>query len=194
MSSTFTERAAIGRSARLDTFTESDASTHKRSVGETVRRFCLECVGAANPKQAFDCLSRICPFRESTPFRGKPRPKTLAPERGVSEGEREREREEAGQPKRRATKADIARYCRGCQPGDMTDCGATEAGLPASLNCALYFWRPWRPGGQPKTRKVKKAERERLRAIGEGSRFQDSRQRRGGLATALAGQASGERE
>jgi len=70
--------------------------------------------------------------------------------------------------RRRATKSLVVTYCRQCQPGDQTDCGGGE--------CALYPWRPWQPGGQPKRRTTSECQRKRLAAIGQASRFQDSRQ------------------
>jgi hypothetical protein len=70
--------------------------------------------------------------------------------------------------RRRATKGLLAAYCRHCQPGDTTDCGGDD--------CALFPWRPWQPGGQPKRRTVTEPQRSRLAAIGHASRFQGARQ------------------
>ena len=70
--------------------------------------------------------------------------------------------------RRQATKGLVVSYCRHCQPGDTTDC--------QGASCALYPWRPWQPGGQPKRRALTESLREQLAVIGQASRFQDSRQ------------------
>ena len=70
--------------------------------------------------------------------------------------------------RRRASKGLVVAYCRHCQPEDRTDCGAAD--------CALFAWRPWQPGGQPKARTVTEAQKRRLRLIGRSSQFQNSRQ------------------
>lgn len=70
--------------------------------------------------------------------------------------------------RRRATKGLVAEYCRHCQPGDQSDCGGEE--------CALYPWRPWQPGGQPKLRTLTESQKRRLLLIGQSSQFQDARQ------------------
>ena len=70
--------------------------------------------------------------------------------------------------RRRATKALVVSYCRHCQPGDTTDCQGAD--------CALYPWRPWQPGGQPKVRTISESQKRRLRLIGQSSQFQDARQ------------------
>jgi len=112
------------------------------TVAQAVRRFCLACLGASSARGAFDCQSHICPLYATCPFRKTGRC--------------------------RATKALIAAYCRHCQPGDQTDCGADD--------CALFFWRPWQPGGQPKTRTMTESQKMRLRVIGRTSQFQNRRQ------------------
>jgi len=70
--------------------------------------------------------------------------------------------------RRRAAKALVAAYCRHCQPSDQSDCGADD--------CALYPWRPWQPGGQPKARILTESQKRRLRVIGQTSQFQNRRQ------------------
>jgi hypothetical protein len=69
---------------------------------------------------------------------------------------------------RRASKGLVSAYCRHCQPGDTTDCGGDD--------CALFPWRPWQPGGQPKTRIVTGAQKRRLLAVGQSSQFRNPRQ------------------
>jgi hypothetical protein len=109
------------------------------TVAACVKRFCLDCLGAASARGAFDCQSRICPLYESSPFRRIGR--------------------------RRASKGLVISYCRHCQPGDQTDCGGAD--------CALYLWRPWQPGGQPRTRTVTDAQKQHLLAIGQSSQFRN---------------------
>jgi hypothetical protein len=70
--------------------------------------------------------------------------------------------------RRRASKGLVVSYCRHCQPGDLTDCGGDD--------CALYPWRPWQPGGQPKARTVSEAQKRRLLAFGQSSQFRNPRQ------------------
>jgi len=70
--------------------------------------------------------------------------------------------------RRRATKALVLHYCRHCQPSDQTDCGGGD--------CALYPWRPWQPGGQPKLRTMTESQKRRLLLIGQSSQFQNPRQ------------------
>jgi len=70
--------------------------------------------------------------------------------------------------RRRATKGLVAAYCRHCQPGDITDCGGTD--------CALFVWRPWQSGGQPKMRGLTETQKQRLRQIGRSSQFAGARQ------------------
>ena len=70
--------------------------------------------------------------------------------------------------RRRASKSLVAAYCHHCQPGDQSDCGAED--------CALYPWRPWQPGGQPKLRTLNESQKRRLRAIGQPSQFRRMRQ------------------
>ena len=68
----------------------------------------------------------------------------------------------------RVTKGLVVDYCRHCQPGDQTDCGGEE--------CALFPWRPWQPGGQPKLRTLTEPQKRRLRLIGQASQFRNPRQ------------------
>jgi len=70
--------------------------------------------------------------------------------------------------RRRASKGLVSTYCRHCQPEDRTDCEAAD--------CALFHWRPWQPGGQPKTRTVTESQKQRLSVIGRSSQFRNSRQ------------------
>ena len=67
----------------------------------------------------------------------------------------------------RASKAHVRRQCEQCQPGDRTDCGATD--------CGLFPWRPWQPGGQPKTRRASNSLKRHLRRVGAASQFGDAR-------------------
>ena len=70
--------------------------------------------------------------------------------------------------RRRANKGLVSTYCRHCQPEDRDDCEAVD--------CALFPWRPWQPGGQPKVRTVSEAQKQRLSVIGRSSQFRNSRQ------------------
>jgi len=115
------------------------------TVAARVRRFCLDCQGLTSGRGAFDCQSRVCPLYQASPFRRSGR--------------------------RRASKGLLSTYCRYCQPGDLTDCGAAD--------CALHPWRPWQPGGQPKARTVSEAQKSRLRVIGQSSQFRNPRQSTG---------------
>ena len=119
-----------------------DHVQRRPTVAQSVRRFCLDCQGLTSARGASDCQSRICPLYEASPFRSAGR--------------------------RRASKSLVVKYCRHCQPGDQSDCGAED--------CALYPWRPWQPGGQPKLRTLTEPQKRRLMLIGQSSQFQDSRQ------------------
>jgi hypothetical protein len=68
----------------------------------------------------------------------------------------------------RATKSLVVTYCRHCQPADQSECGGDD--------CALFPWRHWQPGGQPKTRTLTESQKARLRLIGRTSQFQNPRQ------------------
>jgi hypothetical protein len=123
------------------------------TVTACVRRFCLDCLGATSGRSAYDCQSRTCPLYQSSPFR-----------RGG---------------RRRATKGLVVAYCRHCQPEDRTDCAGPYTcpdGTLAQPECALFAWRPWQPGGQPKARRVSDPERRRLAKVGRSSRFRNLRQ------------------
>ncbi len=119
---------------------------HRRAspptIAACVRRFCLDCQGATTGRRAFDCQSQVCPLYAASPFRQARR--------------------------RRVSKTLVVAYCRHCQPGDRTDCGAVD--------CALFAWRPWQPGGQPKVRTVSEAQKRCLRLIGRSSQFRGPRQ------------------
>jgi hypothetical protein len=70
--------------------------------------------------------------------------------------------------RRRASKALVSAYCRHCQPEDRTDCGGAD--------CALFPWRPWQPGGQPKARTMTGTQKQRLALVGQPSQFRNPRQ------------------
>lgn len=70
--------------------------------------------------------------------------------------------------RKRVSKQLIRRQCEQCQPEDRSDCGATD--------CALFFWHPWQPGGQPRARWVTASQRQRLAVIGRSSQFRNPRQ------------------
>ena len=117
------------------------APTHSRaslpSVSTCVRRFCLDCLGVSSGRGAFDCGSTVCLLRPASPFLGKPMPESF---RGANC---------PGEPhsvlKCRPSRRLIHAQCRQCQPGNATDCTATE--------CPLYPLRPWDgPGKAPKRR------------------------------------------
>ena len=97
-----------------------------------VRRFCLECLAATSGRGAFDCGSQVCPLRPASPFLGKPMPESLRGRSCLGEPPLA--------PKRRPSRRLIHAQCRQCQPGDATDCTATD--------CALYLFRPWEGPGK----------------------------------------------
>lgn len=109
--------------------------------GRAIREFCLGCVGAANVRAAFDCLSQICLLYAARPFWHKAMPVTMRPPDYDGEPVIPR-------PKRRRPSRSLIRaYCRTCQPGDRTDCQGTD--------CALYPYRPWPgPGHAPKRQRT----------------------------------------
>ena len=109
---------------------------HRRTAGMAVRGFCLDCLGAASGRAAFDCGSTVCPLRPATPFLGKPMPVTM---RGDNRGE------PAPTRRRRPSRALIHAQCRQCQPGDTTDCSAED--------CALHAFRPWDGPGKVEKRR-----------------------------------------
>lgn len=109
--------------------------------GQAIRESCLECIGAANARAAFDCLSRICFLHAACPFWHKPMPVTMRPPDYDGEPEIPRPK------RRRPSRALIRVYCRTCQPGDRTDCQGPD--------CALYPYRPWPgPGHAPKRQRT----------------------------------------
>ena len=139
------------------------------TVAQAVRRFCLNCLGAASGRGAFDCGSALCPLRPASPCLGKPMPDSF---RGLTyPGEPPRV------PRRRPSRRLIHDQCRQCQPGDRTDCMAPE--------CPLYPYRPWDGPGKASRRKASPAQREAaaratlasLRARGHTRAPQTNRQR-----------------
>jgi len=111
------------------------------TVATCIRRFCLDCLGATNGRGAFDCDSVVCQLRPASPFLGKPMPESFRPSAYVGEP--------APLPKRRPSRRLIHAQCRQCQPGDTSDCLATD--------CALYPYRPWEgPGKIPGRRPSRK--------------------------------------
>lgn len=125
------------------------ARTKNPTIRTCVRQFCLDCLGAPTARSAFDCQSRVCPLYTCSPFRKVGR--------------------------RRATKAHVSAYCRHCQPEDHSDCGGPYVlpdGSFAQPQCALFPWRPWQPGGVPKTRTLSEERRAKLRAGGFPGRRQ----------------------
>ena len=139
------------------------------TVSSCLRSLCLACLGASSGRGAFDCGSTLCPLRPASPFLGKPMSQGF---RGLSY---------LGEPplvpKRRPSRRLIHDQCRQCQPGDHTDCMAT--------NCALYPFRPWDGPGRAARRKASPAQREAaaratlasLRARGHTRAPQTNRQR-----------------
>ena len=115
--------------------TSTRASTP--TVSACVWRFCLACVGATSGRGAFDCGSEVCPLRPASPFLGKPMPQNF---RGPTY---------PGEPARvakcRPSRKLIHAQCRQCQPGDHSDCAATD--------CALYPFRPWDGPGKADKRR-----------------------------------------
>lgn len=108
------------------------------TVAACVRRFCLDCLGATSGRAAFDCGSEVCPLRPSSPFLGKPMPRSMRTE--------DYDGEPARVAKRRPSRSLIHAQCRQCQPGDRTDCEAE--------GCALYPYRPWDGPGKVPRRKL----------------------------------------
>jgi hypothetical protein len=112
------------------------------SVSSCLRRFCLDCLGAASGRAAFDCGSTACPLRPASPFLGKPMPEGF---QGPSYSG-----EPPLVPRRRPSRSLVHAQCRQCQPGDTTDCVAED--------CALYPFRPW--DGPGKAAKRKRSEKQ----------------------------------
>jgi len=131
--------SARARAARRRGRVQSTPS--RPTVGVSIRRFCLACLGASSARGAFDCGSKVCPLRPASPFRGKPMAESF---QGPSDPG-----EPPPVPKRRPSRKLIHAQCRQCQPGDITDCMATD--------CALYPYRPWEgPGKIPGRRPSRK--------------------------------------
>ena len=107
------------------------------TVSASIRRFCLDCLGATSGRGAFDCGSKACPLRPATPFLGKPMPPYL---RGPSY-----QGEPSPVPRRRPSRKLIREQCRQCQPNDRDDCMATD--------CPLYPYRPWDGPGKAAKRR-----------------------------------------
>ena len=114
------------------------------TVGQAIRAFCLQCVGATSARGAFDCGSTICPLRPASPFVGKPMPVSLRPSNYKPTDE------PALIPKRRPTLRLIHAQCRQCQPEDRSDCRGDS--------CSLYPWRPWFGPGHAEKRRASPAQ------------------------------------
>jgi len=139
------------------------------SVSASVKRFCLECVGATSGRAAFDCGSKLCPLRPASPFRGRPMPSSLRSNRNV---------EPAAVPRRRPSRVLIHAQCRQCQPGDRTDCEAT--------GCALYAYRPWDGPGKAGRWKASPAQ------VAAAARGRESMRQKGSTAVGAAFDACAE--
>jgi hypothetical protein len=62
-------------------------------------------------------------------------------------------------PRRRASRTLIRAYCRTCQPGDRSDCEATDRVISGMRfpQCPLYPYRPWPgPGHAPRHQRTAK--------------------------------------
>jgi len=142
------------------------------TVAACIRRFCLDCVGATSGRAAFDCDSKVCPLRPASPFLGKPLPATM------------RADDYSGEParvaKRRPSRMLIHAQCRQCQPGDRTDCEATD--------CGLYPYRPWDGPGKTPRRKLSEKELAQRRLARCSPSFQ-ARNARGQKPTTAVGAA-----
>jgi hypothetical protein len=106
-------------------------------IAKVVTQHCMDCIGIGTTGQGYDCRSRICPLSPIQPFWGRKRA-------GIEVLTPERKRKRA-----RPTKAHVSRCCKECLSEGEKDCAKTD--------CALYSWRPFQPGGQPK-RKQSQAE------------------------------------
>jgi hypothetical protein len=65
-------------------------------------------------------------------------------------------------PRRRPSRSLIRAYCRTCQPGDRSDCEATDRVISGMRfpQCPLYPYRPWPgPGHAPKRETTAKQKR-----------------------------------
>jgi hypothetical protein len=139
-------------------------SKARASVASCVRRFCLDCVGATSGRAAFDCGSKVCPLRPASPFLGKSLPLTMRAE--------DYEGEPTRVAKRRPSRMIIHAQCRQCQPGDRTDCEATD--------CALYAYRPWDGPGKVDRRKASPAQ------LGAAARGRESMRQKASTAVGAA--------
>jgi len=123
--------------------TDSNKQRRLPTPGQAIRGFCMECMGAANARAAFDCLSCICVLYCARPFWHKPMPVTMRPHDYDGEPDVPRPR------RRRPSRTLIRAYRRTCQPGDRTDC--------LGADCCFYPFRPWPgPGHAPKTERTAK--------------------------------------
>jgi len=116
----------------------------KQTVGQAVRAFCLACLGADRPAQAFDCISRVCPLYPAHPFRGKPMPKCRNPNPSPQWELDQAEEVHGTRPKRRPSRAMIRKQCEMCLPErkDQEYCEHDE--------CHLFRYCHRRPGGPVK--------------------------------------------
>jgi hypothetical protein len=138
--------------------------------GRAIRRFCMECVGAANSRAALDCLSEVCLLYAAGPFWHKAMPVTMRDPDYDGEPQIERPK------RRRPSRSLILAFCRSCQPGDRRDCQGSE--------CPLYPYRP-SPGPGKVPRRVASARQRAaaakatvasLRARGHARSSETSRQ------------------
>jgi len=142
-------------------------------VAASVKRFCLDCLGASSGRAAFDCGSTVCPLRPASPFLGRPMPQSF---RGPSY---------PGEPppvtKRRPSRKLIHAQCHQCQPGDTTDC--------MSEDCALYPCRPWDGPGKVARRALSEKRLAQIAAARERSPLIQRSQRREQKASTAVGAA-----
>ena len=116
------------------------------TVGQAVRRFCLDCLCAETAHQAYDCLSAICPICPAHPGRGKPVPQAIQPD-GSPPHELERaERLHRERPRQRPTRRMVRQQCELCLPERKDQRHCDEQG------CALFVYCHRSPEGQPKRR------------------------------------------
>jgi len=134
------------------------------TVSQAVRQMCLGCLGANTAGTAHDCLSSLCPLYVCSPFRGRLVPKSQRGTVWVDTGRKRKGKavgtmvdmyDEASAtaviaahqkkfPRKRPSMTLLNKMCYACQPETREDC--------AKVECPLFFWRPWQPGGRPKRR------------------------------------------
>lgn len=119
----------------------------KPTLGEAVRSFCLECLGAERTSQAFDCQSRECPLYVCCPFRGREVPHNRNPEPSPQHELEQAERVHRDRPKRRPSRALVREQCDMCLPPQ------SEAEHCEHMDCPLYPFTHRRPGGPVKARR-----------------------------------------